>query len=130
MARARVLELLGKSAVAYELHPGSDQRERMDVYRLSAKNGESFRVEYNTQDEVSSAFVDTRSCKADAFAGPAAIGEKVLTAATLEKVLLKKYPRDQIISMQISQLEALIGKSDKNWTRKSLVRGQTWMYYD
>jgi hypothetical protein len=129
MPRVRVIELLGEPAIAYELYPVSDQRERIDVYRLSAKNEDSLRIEYNTQDKVSSAFVDTRSCKAEAFAGAAPVAEKVLISATLEKVL-EKYSREQITSMQISQLEALIGKSDKNWSRKSLVGGQTWMYYN
>jgi hypothetical protein len=130
MARTRVIELLGEAAIAYERYPGSDQRERSDIYRLSAKNNESFRIEYNASDKVSSAFVDKRSCKANAFAAPATVTDKILTLEALEKALLKPYREEQISNMPISELEALIGKSHKDWTQKSHVGGRMWVYYN
>jgi hypothetical protein len=127
LARTKVIELLGEAAIAYELYPGSDQRERIDIYRLSAKNNESFRVEYNASDKVSSAFVDKRSCRADAFAGTEPITDRILSLEALEKALLKPYREEQILNMPISQLETLIGKSNKSWTQKSHAGGRMWV---
>lgn len=116
MKREMVLELLENPAVSSELYPGSKQRERTDIYRLSAKNTKSFRIEYDAPDRVTgSPLIDFRPCKAKLFIGPAPEADKFLTMAVLRKSLLEKYTLKQITKMTVKEVETLLGNADKGW---------------
>ena len=131
MDRSRVISLLGQPAISQEHEPRGQYRSRQDFYCLSAKDINSFRIEYDVKDKVKSYFVEATPCKScGLYIGAAPAAGKFLKIDVLNNSLLQKYGDEQIRQMKISRLEAILGKADKSRTVDSRAGGQLWVNFD
>lgn len=129
MERAKVVSLLGEPAHSSELEPGGRYRSRIDAYCLSAKDEDSFRIDYDDKDRVKGYFVEARPCKTcELFAGVADSADEFLKPALLKQSLLQKHSDEQIRSMQIVQLERILGKPHKSSTANVEAGRQLWVH--
>ena len=130
MERQKVISLLGEPGSASELEPGGRYRSRVDTYCLSAKDEESFRIDYDDKDKVKGYFIEARPCKSCyLFIGPTSAEDTFLKPGVLTKSFLRKYNDEQIRNMKIQQVETIIGKPDKSWTVNAKAGGQMWVNF-
>jgi hypothetical protein len=63
MSRAEIIHSLGEPGVSQQIYyPGTGLQARIDFYRLSAKNDDAFRVDYDAKDKVTGNSIEARSC--------------------------------------------------------------------
>lgn len=63
MSRAQIIHWLGEPGVTQQIYdPGEGLQGSIDFYRLSAKNDDSFRIDYDVKDRVSGNSIEAGSC--------------------------------------------------------------------
>jgi hypothetical protein len=128
MSRAEIIRSLGEPGVTQQIYsPGEGPRTRIDLYRLSAKNDDSFRIEYDAKDNVSADFVEPRSCACELCELARADTGSVRMEA-LEGTILKEDPGGQQ-SIAMSELERRVGIPGKHHTAEARIGGQMWAIY-
>ncbi len=121
MPRAKVLALLGPAGYTAEDYPGPS---RIEIYRLSAANDKSLRVDYDSADKVLGYFVESSACSCDACAA----GAPVLPSAVLDKSGLTRTTAAQR-SLTMSAFEKLVGRPGQLNLSHNQVGGQMWLNY-
>jgi hypothetical protein len=128
MSRAEIEHWLGEPGVTQHIYsPGEGFRHRIDFYRLSAKNEDSFRIEYDAKDNVSADFIEPRSCVCELCELVRAAAGSVQMEA-LENTILKEDPSGQQ-SITMSELERRLGIPGKHHTAEARIGGQMWAIY-
>jgi hypothetical protein len=114
MPRAKVLDLLGPPGYSAEMYPGDT---RIDVYRLSAANHRSLRLDYQADSTLIGDSIEDDPCDCDSCTS----GAPMLPAAALRKELST--------TQTMSGIEQSLGRpGDLHVTRES-VGGQAWLAY-
>lgn len=119
MDRKRVLELLGEPTLSTENSPQTKERTHLDHYILSAKNKESFRIDYDANNKVTSAV----------FEGPCQTWIYCPTGSVVKTETLNKLISSGQVNGTIKQIEAVLGKAHMQSLTKNPVGGQVWANY-
>ncbi len=119
MDRKRVLELLGEPTLSTESNPQSKDRTYLDHYILSAKNKESFRIDYGSNNKVTSAV----------FEGPCQTWIYCPTGSVVKTETLNKLFSSGQVNGSVKQIEAVLGKAHMQSLTKNQVGGQVWANY-
>lgn len=119
MDRKRVLELLGEPTLSTENSPQSKNRTYLDQYILSAKNKESFRFDYDSNNKVTSAV----------FEGPCQTWIYCPSGSVVKTETLNKLLSSGQVNGTIKQIEAVLGKAHMQSLTKNPVGGQVWANY-
>jgi hypothetical protein len=124
MTRTQVLNLLGQPGYSQVTYPGVT---RFDEYRLSAKNNQNFRIDYDydgkvTENMIESSPCSCRLCTADVPAVPSAV---------LQKTGLLSGKRDDTVppSLTMAVLDKKLGHTGKIDSSRNVVGGQVWFNY-
>jgi hypothetical protein len=119
--RTKVVGLFGQPGYSAESYP---ERSKIEVYRLSAANDRSFRVDYDSGNRVTGYFVDNSPCSCDTCTA----GVPVLSAAVLDKSgLMRTAPRQGRLTM--SAFERMLGQRGQVQLSHNRVGGQMWLNY-
>jgi hypothetical protein len=115
MPRAKVLDLFGQPGRADETYPW---RTRMDFYRLSAANDQSYRIDYDASDVVTSDSVESAPCHCDfcTAAAPLAQAGFIPSAPTNG-------------GLTLSAFEVLVGVAGKRDVSQHVAGGRVWLSY-
>jgi len=129
MSRAEVIRWLGEPGVTQQIYsPGEGLRSRFDFYRLSAKNDDSFRIEYDATGKVTGNLIDARSCACELCALARADAGAV-RMEMLEGSILKKDPDGLPRSVTISEVESRLGLPGQHHTEEARIGGRMWVIY-
>ena len=113
MPRAKVLDLFGPPGRADETYPW---HTKMDFYRLSAANDQSFRIDYDAGDAVTADSVESAPCHCDFCT----------SAAPLAKIgSIQNAPT----GLTLSGFEALVGLPGKRDVSQNVAGGRVWLNY-
>jgi hypothetical protein len=107
---------------------GEGSHSRIDFYRLSAKNDDSFRVDYDGENKVTGDLIEARSCACELCALARADAGSVPMEA-LEGSILKKDPDGFHSSITMSELERRVGIPGKHHTAEARIGGRMWDIY-
>jgi hypothetical protein len=124
MTRAQVLNLFGEPGYSQVTYPGVT---RFDEYRLSAKNTQNFRIDYDYDSKVRENMIESspcscRLCAADLSAVPSAV---------LQKSGLLSGKRDETVSPSLTMavLDKKLGHAGKIDGSRNVAGGQVWFSY-
>ena len=128
MTRVEINRWLGEPGVTHQIYsPGEGFRHRIDFYRLSAKNEDSFRIDYDAKDKVTGNFIEASACTCELCELARADANSV-AMDVLETSILKEDPGGQQ-SITMSELERRVGIPGKHHTAEARIGGQMWVTY-
>jgi hypothetical protein len=128
LAREEVVRLLGEPGMTNEIfYPGKGFQGRIDFYRLSAKNEDSFRIDYDAADKVSGNSIEARPCFCALCAASTASTE--VKADALHSSVLAPAPDGEYATQSFAALAALVGGPGTRSTTEVRIGSQTWAIY-
>jgi hypothetical protein len=128
MSRVEIIRSLGEPGITRKIYgPGEGFLQRIDFYRLSAKNDDAFRIDYDVKDQVTGDFIEASSCTCELCELARADANSVGMDA-LEDSILKDDP-DGRQSVTMSELERRVGIRGKHHTAEARIGGQMWVTY-
>jgi hypothetical protein len=119
--RANVMSLLGRPGYSAKLYP---QRSEIDMYRLSAANDQSFRLDYDAGNVVTADMIDRSPCSCDFCTAEA----PVLSAVAMTKSGLTR-PSFGQDGLTMSAFESMLGERGKLRLSRDVAGGQMWLNY-
>jgi hypothetical protein len=126
MPRDDLLRRLGAPGIAEEIYyPGQGLGGRIDFYRLSAKNEDSFRVDYDEQSKVTGDAIEASPCVCTICKGAA---QATSVAAEKLDAVLKPAADGKSASLDFAALEHLIGAGAR-FRDETPTGGQMWVSY-
>jgi hypothetical protein len=126
MPRAEVIHWLGAPGVSQQIYsPGEGARGRIDVYRLSAKNDDSFRIDYDDGDKVTANAIEPRACACELCALTRADAAS-LPVEMLEGSVLKKDPDGLRKSVTLAEVEKNLGRPGQHHSEDARIGGRMW----
>ncbi|MGP0094797.1 MAG: hypothetical protein ACLPKB_33315 [Xanthobacteraceae bacterium] len=127
LERARVTALLGPPGKTFELfYPASGPVGSSDIYRLSARNDRSFRIDYGVDGKVTKDFVDTAPCECRGCAELPTTPDRVMPIEVLNKFLADDRKQAARTELTVAALEAALGRPGRHATATVTV-GQVWV---
>ncbi len=128
LAREEVVRLLGEPGMTNEIfYPGKGFQGRIDFYRLSAKNEDSFRIDYDASDKVSGNTIEAKPCSCATCAAATASSE--LKTDALRSSVLAPAPDGEDATRSFAALGALVGAPGTRSTTEVRIGSQTWSVY-
>jgi hypothetical protein len=124
MARDDLLRQLGAPGIAEEIYyPGQGLGGRIDFYRLSAKNEDSFRVDYDAKGKVSGNAIEASPCVCTICKDAAQAAS--VAVETLDAVL-KPAVDGKSASLDFAALAQLVGAGAR-FRDEARTGGQMWV---
>ena len=125
MSRAEIIHSLGEPGVSQQIYyPGTGLQARIDFYRLSAKNDDAFRVDYDAKDKVTGNSIEARSCACELCelvrADRGSVGMDTLEGSTLTGLGG---------GVTLSELESRLGHPARHHTVEARIGGRMWVIY-
>jgi hypothetical protein len=125
MKREAIAALLGEPGLSDEyFYPGSGPQGRFDIYRLSAKNNPSLRIDYGLDNTVSGVLLESSACVCEICGS-----DNAVTRKTFERTLLQPTGETPTTRPTIAQVETLLGSAGKSDVMRNVVGGQAWANY-
>ena len=129
MSRAEIIRSLGEPGVTEQIYsPGEGSHGRIDFYRLSAKNDDLFRVDYDGEGKVTGDLIEARSCACE-LCELARDDAGSVPMQALEGSILQKDPDGPHSSITMSELEKRVGIPGKHHTAEARIGGRMWDIY-
>ena len=129
--RQRVLALLGPPGFASEsYYPGQGLSGRLDLYRLSAKNGRSFRVNYRPSGQVETASTDATPCVCPLCRDLSGNTDIIIEDAVVTDLLTVQLVSADHQTIKLAELEQLVGHVGKRSLDNRTIGGQAWVNYN
>lgn len=129
MSRPEIEQWLGEPGVTQQIYSrGEGFQHRIDFYRLSAKNDDSFRVDYDGEDRVTEDSIEARGCACE-LCELARLDAGSVPMEALEGSILKKDPDGPHSSITMSELERRVGIPGKHHTAEARIGGRMWDIY-
>lgn len=129
LERARVTALLGPPGKSFELfYPASGPVGVTDIYRLSARNDRSFRIDYGVDGKVIKDFVDATPCECRGCAELPTTPDLVMPIEALNNFLAEDRTQGARTQLTVAGLEAALGRPGRRATA-TVTRGQVWVEF-
>jgi len=124
MTRAEMLSLFGEPGYSQVTYPGAT---RFDQYRLSAKNSQNFRIDYDYDGKVRENMIESSPCTCRLCAADA----PAVSNAVLQKSGLLGGKRDDTVplSLIMAKLDKKLGHAGKIDSSRNVMGGQVWFDY-
>ena len=122
MARAKVHNLLGQPGYSQQEYPDGAE---VDFYRLSAVNGQSLRIDYESPNQATGFATEYTPCECKLCA----VDAPVLRAAVLARNRSRlTSPAQNNVTM--SALEKMMGLAGRSSHLVNMMGNQAWFHYD
>lgn len=125
MDRAKVIEALGQPDLVTVSAPKGEYEATIDFYRISAKNKQCFRIDYDKNGKAKTNMLEAGPCRANMDIGP---GVRVLNQTQLDKFLTTKMSTNEGRNLTRSQVLRELGTSERNEADNVMVGGRYWKH--
>jgi len=132
LERRKVIELLGEPQRSDAVMPSNVHRTIVDFYRLSQKNDQHFRVEYDSYHKALSSYFEPTPLVVPKYMAQG----KAVTLLSISQLntFLSRRSEEDVRKMKVEDIERELGQPAKNWKDSSLSGGRqrhwlTYMYF-